>query len=87
MDIVKTLKSLENELVESVESTRRDRMIHFTIKLAPYGASSIVGEPKEISFSIVDEKGVNDALDRIHEGLHTLIRESKITLKNLKEAD
>ena len=87
MDVVEILKSLEDELVESVEATRRNRMIHFTIKLAPHGALSIVGEPKEISFSIVDEKAVNDALDRIHEGLHTLIRESKITLKNLKEAD
>lgn len=78
MDVVEILKSLEDELVESVEATRRNRMIHFTIKLAPHGALSIVGEPKEISFSIVDEKAVNDALDRILEGLKQIIQDNKL---------
>ena len=76
------LKCLEGRTVDSVEATREDRMLHFTIK-----SSTLNTGPKELSFSVVDEKELNDALDRIQKGLDTIIQKNKIVLKTLKEAD
>ena len=64
------LKSLEGHVVDSVELERKEGFLH--VKLSVRDLQDPQGEPKDLSFSVMWKRSVDEMLDRFSKTLKEL---------------